>query len=104
VHGDARVPNLVLRGRSFLWIDLRESAADTLATAQRSDARALAVSALRWPRVLSPELHAPILVALNDVPAGSVAAYDSVANAVWAALALRRAAREPPAADAELDD
>jgi tRNA A-37 threonylcarbamoyl transferase component Bud32 len=98
VHGDARVPNLVQYKRDFLWIDMRESAADSLDEALHNDAQTLAASALRCP--LSPELHAPVLVALNDVPAGGDAAYASVADAVWAAL--RPLA--PAAASEELDE
>jgi hypothetical protein len=97
-HGDARVPNLVQHKRDFLWIDMRESAADSLAEALHNDAQTLAASALRCP--LSPELHASVLVALNDVPAGGDAAYASVADAVWAAL--RPLA--PTAASEELDE
>ena len=97
-HGDARVPNLVQYKRDFLWIDMRESAADSLAEALHNDAQTLAASALRCP--LSPELHASVLVALNDVPAGGDAAYASVADAVWAAL--RPLA--PTAASEELDE
>jgi hypothetical protein len=97
-HGDARVPNLVQYKRDFLWIDMRESAADSLAEALHNDAQTLAASALRCP--LSPELHASVLVALNDVPAGGDAAYASVADAVWAAL--RPLA--PAAASEELDE
>ena len=95
-HGDARVPNLVQHKRDFLWIDMRESAAVSLAEALHDDARTLAESALRCP--LIPELHAPVFAALSDVPAGGDAAYASVAGAVWAALrplAPAAASQEP---------
>jgi hypothetical protein len=88
-HGDARLPNLVVRGCGagfeLLWIDLREAAAGALAAAQRADARALAASALGVAQ--GDELPARVDAALDSVPAGGKAAYDALAAAVWEAFA-----------------
>ena len=88
-HGDARLPNLVVRGCGagfeLLWIDLREAAAGALAAAQRADAHALAASALGVAQ--GDELPARVDAALDCVPAGGEAAYDALAAAVWEAFA-----------------
>ena len=88
-HGDARLPNLVVRGCGagfeLLWIDLREAAAGALAAAQRADARALAASALGVAQ--DDALPARVDAALDSVPAGGEAAYDALAAAVWEAFA-----------------
>ena len=82
-HGDARLPNLVARGRGadaeLLWIDLRAAAPGALAAAQRADARLLATSALGRPQgsTLPPRVDAE----LARVP--DAAAYDALAAAVW---------------------
>jgi hypothetical protein len=82
-HGDARLPNLVARGRSadaeLLWIDLRAAAPGALAVAQRADARTLATSALGLPQ--GSELPASVDAELAGVP--GTAAYAALAAAVW---------------------
>ena len=82
-HGDARLPNLLARGRAaeLVWIDLRHSSADALESAQRADGRTLAASVLGTTRALP----APVDAALNGVPDGGDAAYVALAAAVWAA-------------------
>ena len=89
VHGDARLPNLLLnRGRGadadLVWIDLREATAGSLENAQREDGRTLAASVLG----AAPGTALPALVAaaLTNVPGGGDAAYAALAAAVWAAF------------------
>ena len=88
-HGDARLPNLVVRGcvagAELLWIDLREADEGELAAAQHADARALAASALGVAQ--DDALPARVEAVLDSVPAGGEAAYDALAAAVWKAFA-----------------
>jgi tRNA A-37 threonylcarbamoyl transferase component Bud32 len=88
-HGDARLPNLVVRGcgagAELLWIDLREADEGELAAAQHADARALAASALGVTQ--DDALPARVEAVLDSVPAGGEAAYDALAAAVWKAFA-----------------
>jgi tRNA A-37 threonylcarbamoyl transferase component Bud32 len=87
-HGDARLPNLLASrtegSAKLLWIDLREAAADGLAAAQRSDARALAASILRAAQEVA--LSTRIEEKLANVPDGGDAAYTALAATVWATL------------------
>jgi len=88
-HGDARLPNLVVRGcgagAELLWIDLREADEGELTAAQHADARALAASALGVAQ--DDALPARVEAVLDSVPAGGEAAYDALAAAVWKAFA-----------------
>ena len=89
-HGDARLPNLVVRGHGaaaeFLWIDLRAAGEDAVAVAQRADARVLATSVLgvKQGGVLPP----PVAAAVACVPEGGDDAYKALAAAVWSAFLL----------------
>ena len=89
-HGDARLPNLVVRGHGaaaeFLWIDLRAAGEDAIAVAQRADARVLATSALGVQQ--GGALPQPVVAALASVPQGEGDAYKALAAAVWAAFLL----------------
>ena len=87
-HGDARLPNLLTTrahgaGAELRWIDLREAAVVSLASAQRADARALAASVLKVAQ--GGALSARIELALDNVPGDGDAAYAALAAAVWAA-------------------
>jgi hypothetical protein len=93
VHGDARLPNLLSRGRGagadLVWIDLRAAAVGAHARAQRVDARTLAASVLGTAPDIA--LPAPVDAALAAVPSDSEAdseaardAYVKLAAAVWA--------------------
>jgi hypothetical protein len=92
-HGDARLPNLVARAQGaraeLLWIDPRAADVGALASAQRADARTLAVSALDVAH--GDVLPARVNAALGAVPAGGGAAYAALAAAVWQGFA-----KEPP--------
>ena len=92
VHGDARLPNLLMRGGrgadlSFVWIDLRDAAAGALAVAQRADARTFAASVLRVEQRGGGTLPAPVDLAIGRVPTDGEAAYSALGAAVWAARA-----------------
>ena len=84
-HGDARLPNLVARGRGadaeLLWIDLRMAAPGALAVAQCADARTLATSALGLQH--GDALPARVEDALSSLPVGGRAAFTALATAVW---------------------
>jgi hypothetical protein len=88
-HGDARLPNLLSRGRrsagaDLVWVDLREAAAGALESAQRADAGTLAASLLG--AAPGAALPAPVAAALSTVPGGGDAAYAALAAAGWAAF------------------
>ena len=88
VHGDARLPNLLVcghgAGAGLRWIDLREAAAaDALAVAQRADARALAASVIGAAQ--GGALPARVDAALGGVPDGGEEGYAALAAAVWGA-------------------
>jgi hypothetical protein len=87
-HGDARLPNLLVRcggaggADELRWIDLREAAAaDALPIAQRADARALALSVIGAGH--DAAVPARVDAALGGVPAGGAAAYVALASAAW---------------------
>jgi len=84
-HGDARLPNLVVRGHGadaeFLWIDLRAAAAGALESMQRTDALSFAASVLGIQQ--GGALPAPFDSLLACIPSGGNAAYAALAAAVW---------------------
>jgi hypothetical protein len=90
-HGDARLPNLLSRGRGvgaeLVWIDLRAAFAfaSALTGAQRADRLTLAASVLGT--MPGSALPAPVVAAIDAV--GGDEAYATLAAAVWADLALR---------------
>jgi len=96
VHGDARLPNLLARGRGaaaeLLWIDLREASGEASAAgallAQRADARSLAASALGVAQ--GGALPAHVDAVLGGVPAGGGAAYAALAAAVCEAAVAQQ--------------
>jgi len=91
VHGDARLPNLLLRSprsgvEELVWADLRLAAADPEpADAQRLDARMLAASLLRgWGKLGDEEpLPVDVTAAARRIPEGGASAYAALARAVW---------------------
>ena len=114
VHGDARLPNLVLgparraagaseaaggggsgaggsvgssSEREMLWIDLREGVLDDLPVNQRADARALAASVLRARPGM--DLPASVEEALESLElGGDNPSYAALGAAVWSQSAL----------------
>lgn len=95
MHGDARLANLVAirlgASAELRWIDLREAAEVSLATAQLADARSLASSILDVK--VGVVLPAPVESALSNVEsalsnvtAGAADTWSALATAVWAAL------------------
>jgi hypothetical protein len=95
-HGDARLPNLVTRGHGagaeLVWIDMRKGFAgdkgtpDLIRYAQTVDGRSLAASVLGIGR--EGVFPGPVSTALEGVPGGGSAAYDTLSAAVWEATSL----------------
>ena len=80
-HGDARKPNLLTRGGSLLWIDLRAaSATSTPEAAQRADAATLAASICSMPVEAASALYAR---ALAEIPGRGTQAYAELAMGLW---------------------
>jgi hypothetical protein len=87
-HGDARLPNLVIRGHGagaeLVWIDMRSAFSGAfLGFSQRTDGRTLAASVLGIGQ--GGVLPGPVCTALEGVPDGGGAAYNALAAAVWEA-------------------
>ena len=92
VHGDARLPNLLLLDRKAVWVDLSsimlDSAADpsTLAAFFQVDAEMLAKSVLRHANGPDSPLPGSVTAALARYDCSSRERVDALAYAVWAAF------------------
>ena len=90
LHGDPRVPNLLLFRGKLLWIDLRGStvgaSSDNFPSvlAARVDAQVLAKSILAIP--LSADLPGAVATALDTYEPAVAASVASLAAATWAAF------------------
>ena len=78
-HGDARKPNLLARGGSLVWIDLRAASVPAGEAAQRADAATLAASMSSLPLEAACALYAGPLA---HIPGRGPRAYAELAAAV----------------------
>ena len=91
VLGDARLPNLLWRTSSLVWIDMREAtdgASAFPAALQRADARTLAASLLALADA-DAAMPADVEATISRVPArgaGDDDPYRLLARAVWGVL------------------
>ena len=78
-HGDARRPNLLARGSSLVWIDLRAASVPAGEAAQRADAATLAASISSLPLEAARALYAGPLA---HIPGRGPRAYAELAAAL----------------------